>query len=290
MITHERIPEFYDWLSRYVQVSNWLAYRDRFAGFTMHKWLAVPGHGDGDGGRAAGLQYVNQRLLEAANEAGLAPQPRVLDAGCGFGGTIFHWQGRVGGSYEGVTLSKVQVEVAEREARRRAVAGTCAFRRRSYDAPLQRDYDAVVAIESLIHSPDLPRSLANLASALRRGGLLLVLDDMATGELDEGRPAEAALLREHWGCARYHTRDDFRAAIDGSGLTVIAEHNLSALMNIRPSTDLDRLERTYARLHRALPVAAARTIVSAFLGGIALERLHGAGDVEYRLIVARSEA
>ena len=29
MITHEQIPDFYDWLSRYVQVSNWLSYRDR---------------------------------------------------------------------------------------------------------------------------------------------------------------------------------------------------------------------------------------------------------------------
>lgn len=30
-----------------------------------------------------------------------------------------------------------------------------------------------------------------------------------------------------------------------------------------------------------------RTVVSAFLGGIALERLHGSGDVHYRLFVAR---
>jgi len=29
LITHEQIPGFYDWLSRYVQVSNWLSYRNR---------------------------------------------------------------------------------------------------------------------------------------------------------------------------------------------------------------------------------------------------------------------
>jgi hypothetical protein len=34
LITHEQIPDFYDWLSRFVQVSNWLSYRDRFAAFT----------------------------------------------------------------------------------------------------------------------------------------------------------------------------------------------------------------------------------------------------------------
>src|SRR5439155_6403115 len=42
VITHEQIPDFYDWLSRYVQFSNWMAYRDRFAAFTMHKKLRVP--------------------------------------------------------------------------------------------------------------------------------------------------------------------------------------------------------------------------------------------------------
>jgi hypothetical protein len=82
LITHEQISDFYDWLSRYVQLSNWLSYRDRFAAFTMHKRLCVPTQAGGAGGRTAGLEYVNDRLLEVA---GLPPEPRVLDAGCGFG-------------------------------------------------------------------------------------------------------------------------------------------------------------------------------------------------------------
>jgi SAM-dependent methyltransferase len=287
VITNEQIPTFYDWLSRYVQVSNWLAYRDRFASFTMHKWLAVPGAASGD--RNAGLEYVNRRLLDVAGEAGLAREPRVLDAGCGFGGTIFHWHERVGGSYEGLTLSKVQVQVAERQARRRAIAGSCAFRLRSYDAPLRPDYDAVVAIESLLHAADLDATIANLARAVRPGGLLLILDDMAAVDLDATHPVEAGLLRAHWGCDDYSTYDDFRAAVDGTALTVIAEEDLSPLMSPRPAATLDRLERRYRRVHRMLPLAPVRTVVSAFLGGIALERLHGAGDVRYRLIVARND-
>ena len=52
---------------------------------------------------------------------------------------------------------------------------------------------------------------------------------------------------------------------------------------------LDRLEHTYSRLHRAIPLPPVRTVVSAFLGGIALERLHGSGEVHYRLFVARND-
>ncbi|MGH8609629.1 MAG: SAM-dependent methyltransferase, partial [Gammaproteobacteria bacterium] len=203
MITHEQIPDFYDWLSRYVQLSNWLSYRDRFAAFTMHKRLCVPTQA---GGRTAGLEYVNDRLLEVA---GLPPEPRVLDAGCGFGGTVFHWQRRIGGSYDGLTLSPVQLGVARREARRRGIEDSCRFHLQSDDAVLERDFDAVIAIESLIHSADLDRTVPNLASALRPGGVLLIRDDMARGDLDRVRPAEAALLRAHWGCARYPTQDSY---------------------------------------------------------------------------------
>ncbi len=290
MITHDRIPAFYDWLSRYVQLSNWLAYRDRFASFTMHKSLAVAGDGGGDrDGLRAGLRYANDRMLAIAGEAGLPDQPRVLDAGCGFGGTMFDWHRRAGGRYDGLTLSKVQVDVAERHARKRGIEDACRFHLRSYDAPLLPEYDAAVAIESLIHAPDLDRTIANLAGGLRPGGLLLVLDDMATGDLDAARPADAALVRANWGCpGRFPTDHDFRTAMQRAGMTVVCEEDLSPLMRVRSEPFLAKQERAYTLLRRVIPIAPIRTVISAFLGGVALERLHGTGDVDYRLIVARN--
>jgi SAM-dependent methyltransferase len=284
VITHDTIPHYYDWLSRYVQLANWLQYRDRFAGFTMHKTLTAPS----GGGAAAGLSYVNDHLLDVAT-ANLGPRRRVLDAGCGFGGTVFHWHGRAGGRYDGLTLSRVQAGVAQEEARRRGVTEDCRFHVRSYDAPLDDTYDAIVAIESLIHAPDLSWTIKNLASALRPDGMLLVLDDMAEAGLDGPRPREAELLRAHWACDPYPTAADYREAIESSGLSLLHEEDLSPLMRPRPPDVLDEAERRYASLHRWLPVRPARTVVSAYLGGIALERLHGTGDVRYRLLVGRND-
>ena len=283
MITHDTIPQYYDWLSRYVQLANWLQYRDRFAGFTMHKTLAAPS----GGGAAAGLSYVNDHLLDVALP-NLGPGRRVLDAGCGFGGTVFHWHRRAGGRYEGVTLSRVQCGVAQGEARRRGVAEDCRFHLRSYDAPLDGTYDVIVAIESLIHAPDLCWTLKNLAGALRPEGMLLVLDDMAEVGLDGARPREAALLRAHWGCDPYPSAADYRDAIESSGLSLVAEEDLSPLMRPRPPNVLDEAERRYTSLHHWLPAPPVRTVVSAYLGGIALERLHGTGDVCYRLLVGHN--
>ena len=285
MITHEQIPDFYDWLSRYVQFSNWVAYRDRFAAFTMHKRLRVPTGAGSNAGPTAGLEYVNDHLLEVA---GLPAGSHVLDAGCGFGGTVFHWQARIGGCYDGLTLSRVQRSVAQREAKRRGIEDVCRFHLQSYDAPLPTDFDAVVAIESLIHSADLAWTIPNLAKALRPGGLLLILDDMATEALDRVRPAEAALLRCHWGCAHYPSADDYRDGLARAGMGLAHEEDLSGLMVPRDGEVLDRLEKAYSRLHRAIPLPPVRTVVSALLGGIALERLHGSGEVHYRLFVARN--
>ena len=68
-------------------------------------------------------------MLAVAREHGLPAAPRVLDAGCGFGGTMFHWHRRVGGRHDGLTLSNVQVDVGERHARAQGIADACRFHR-----------------------------------------------------------------------------------------------------------------------------------------------------------------
>jgi Cyclopropane fatty acid synthase and related methyltransferases len=287
LITHNEIPAYYDWLSRYVQLANWLAYRDRFASFTMHKTLSVPSGTADERRRTAGLEHVNNRLLEAAQ---LSPEPRVLDAGCGFGGTIFHWHHRLGGSYDGLTLSRVQLRVAQREARRRGIDRDCRFHLQSYDAPVAGTYDAVVAIESLIHSRDLSTTIPNLAKSLRPGGLMVIIDDMAKVDIDSEAPDEAEALRDHWGCARYAMQQDYWKAMDSAGLKVIHEEDLTPQVQPRDAAVLDRLETTYNRLYKMIPLTSARTVLSAYIGGLALERLYLKEKVCYRLVVARKES
>ncbi len=253
------VAHLYDWLSRYVQVANWIAYRDRFAGFTMHKPL-------GEGG----VQAVNERLLAIAD---LPPNPRVLDAGCGFGGTIFAWHARVGGTYDGLTLSRVQARVARREAKKRGIDAR--FHLRSFDEPIAGKYDAIVAIETLIHAPDLSGTVRNLASA---GGKLLIVDDVASGDVPD---READLLARHWHCPRVYTFDDYRRAF--TGLAVEREEDLTAGVRTRDLETLAKVERKYARLHRLAALAPARAILSAYLGGIAIERLYAMGRMRYTL-------
>jgi len=262
-----QIANLYDWLSRYVQLANWIAYRDRYAGFTMHKPIGE-----------SGVRTVNERLLAVAD---LPPNPRILDAGCGFGGTIFAWHERIGGTYDGLTLSGVQARVAAREAKRRGIDAH--FHLRSFDERIEEKYDAIIAIETLIHAPDLARTVRNLASALLPGGKLLVVDDMPDGDV----PAyDTALLAQYWS-SRAWSIEEFRRAFVDAGLRIDAEEDLTAGVRSRDAATLAKVEQRYRRLYR-IPLAPARAVLSAYIGGVAIERLYATGVMRYRLFATRS--
>ena len=63
-----------------------------------------------------------------------------------------------------------------------SAAGDVSFRLGSYDEPLPRSYNLILGIESLIHSADPRRTIANLAQALRPGGTFIIVDDMPVEE------------------------------------------------------------------------------------------------------------
>jgi cyclopropane fatty-acyl-phospholipid synthase-like methyltransferase len=268
------VRAMYDSLSRYVQLENLRAHGSRFADFTMHKALAVDG-----------TRHVNDLLIEHCS---LPANPCVLDAGCGFGGTIFHLHERIGGRYDGLTLSEVQLRVARREARRRGIDDACRFHLRSFDEPIAQRYDAVVAIESLAHASDLRRTLRNLASALLPGGVLLLIEDMASADIDAENPGDAELLRTHWGCRRFPQQRDYDAALRDAGLDVTARVDLTQFVRFRSPAALERLDRRYATLSRWLPIAPVRRVLSAYQGGTALERLYAQQQARYQLIVAKT--
>jgi SAM-dependent methyltransferase len=276
------VRDMYDSLSWYVQFENWRAHGSRFADFTLHKALAVPG---------AGTRHVNDVLLEHGGlgllfDSAGASQPRVLDAGCGFGGTMFALHDRLGGTYDGLTISATQLRAARREARRRGIGDACRFHLRSFDDPIADRHDAVVAVESLSHAPDLRRTLANLATALKPGGTLLIIEDMVVADIDARHPEEARILHRHWGCSRFPREEDYETHLRDAGLAISRRLDLTPLVRHRTVRELDQASRRYAAWSRWLPIAPARRVLSAYIGGLALEKLYARGEARYKLLVA----
>lgn len=274
------VHTMFDALAGFLQVANWRAHGNRWGDHTLHKCLAV----DAATTASAGTRLVNDLLAEHLE---LPPHPRVLDAGSGFGGTVFHLHARFGGTYDGYTLSRIQRDAAGREARRRGIDGACRFHLRDFDAPIDATYDAIVAVESLAHAPDLAHTLRGFSAALRPGGTLAIVEDTVVADIDALHPQEAAVLHRHWGCARFPREDDYAALLPALGLVVVQRVDLTPRVRHRPTEVLDRLARRYQAWFRAIPVPAVRGVVSAYLGGVALEMLYARGEARYGMLFAR---
>jgi SAM-dependent methyltransferase len=278
------VAAYYDWLSRFQSLVTKLGHSGGFSPLTVHRLLTS----DRPGVSAADV--VHDRLRAAIGDL---RSPRVVDAGCGIGGTIFYLHGRLGGRYDGLTLSAVQRARAVREAARRGLSLHCRFHVRSYDEPLDDlvpdGADLIVAIESLAQAVDPAGSIRNLAAVLRPGGRLAIIDDVPLDALSDADPDFVA-FRQGWSCHAVARESALLAALRAAGLEVEVHEDLTALVPLRDTGKLERLVRANRRWHRLVGSTRAGTVVDALHGGLMLERLYHRGLMRYRFLLARARA
>jgi SAM-dependent methyltransferase len=149
-------------------------------------WSAVAREGDNpqiwDDERLFEIFFGSEyrHLLRCVEEHG----PRVLELGCGNGGTALALAGR-GLQVTGIDLSPERVEAARREALRRGLTGKTSFLTGDLNLmPLPvSSFDCVVAHDSLHHILELGALLDRVRGALVPGGRLVVMDYAGMGSL-----------------------------------------------------------------------------------------------------------
>ncbi len=123
-----------------------------------------------------------------ANLAGISTGDRVLDAGCGVGGTSRWLATNRGAQVVGITPVAGQVHKAQRLAQIQGVSDV-SFEVDDYTNtafPANR-FDAAVALESLCHAQDKSRFYEEMYRVLSPGGRLVVAEYMRTPRLLNGR-------------------------------------------------------------------------------------------------------
>jgi cyclopropane fatty-acyl-phospholipid synthase-like methyltransferase len=113
---------------------------------------------------------------------------RVLDAGCGVGGTSLFLAERHGLRAVGVSLSREQLKRARRYADRSTAEHRPQFALADYAHTgfPSASFDGIFAIESACHAPSKLELLREARRLLRPGGRLVVIDGfVAKTELDE---------------------------------------------------------------------------------------------------------
>lgn len=268
---------YYDRLSRWTAWAHALGYGGGRRALTVHRALADPRAG----GRAT-VTRVHDVLLAAL------PAPlrgRVLDAGCGLGGTLLALAAHGAEHVTGLTLSARQAAIGRRAAARAGLEARVDIRVQSYDDAPDGPFDGIVAIESLAHSPDPAHTLRVLAARLAPDGWLAVVDDMPPPTARGSR--DLALFQAGWRTPALLGHAELVAALQSAGLTIAADVDLTHDVRPRRASRIAALERLNRLLRRMVPTSAAHGLLASYAGGLALERLYLDRLMEYRLVVAR---
>jgi tocopherol O-methyltransferase len=122
-------------------------------------------------------ELAQEQLVDLlANTAGIQPEDRVLDIGCGIGGTAVHLTEKYGVNVIGLTLSPVQAAMAAEFAAKRGVPGCSFVVMDAEEMGIRAKFDVIWSIEALSHMPGRIRVIHEAIALLKPGGTIALID------------------------------------------------------------------------------------------------------------------
>jgi len=164
--------------------------------------------------------------------------------------------------FHGVTISAVQTDLARTFVAERGIE-TISVDEADYTDPEYWDrkgdqrFDLAIAVESFLHVEGLLEHLPLLASRLRPGGTLVVVDDMISrlGTSEPHTRRQRRWLREFrkgWYAHGLTEMEQFVAAAGDAGLTLLESRDLTPFLELDRPRDL--LVRPVISALRWLPI------------------------------------
>ncbi|MEV0223381.1 geranyl diphosphate 2-C-methyltransferase [Streptomyces sp. NPDC050704] len=157
----------------------------------------------------------------------VAPNHRLLDAGCGRGGTSIMANQRFGCRVDGVSISESQVEFANDQARRRGVDAKVAYHfRNMLDTGLPSGaFQGIWNNESTMYV-DLFQLFSEYSRLLVHGGRYVCITG-CYNDVTGGRSKAVSRIDEHYTC-NIHSRSAYFKALAANGLVPINVIDLTA--------------------------------------------------------------
>ncbi|MET7396055.1 methyltransferase domain-containing protein [Dactylosporangium sp. NPDC005572] len=193
-------------------------------------------HGFWDAGERPGSDEerhaATDRLVrELVTFAGVPHGGHVLDVGCGIGGPALYLAGTLGCSVEGVTLSAAQAARANEKAAAAGLAGRAHFHQRDFSDNGYPDasFDALWAVESLMHIADRVAFFAEAMRLLRPGGVLAIATwSVRDGELTPEEYRVVDQILRHQVMPSFSSLEEHERLAAAAGFTAVASADWSA--------------------------------------------------------------
>ena len=245
---HENaVAQYYDDATSWFYVGGWNPDH-------IHFGLFEPGECPKPGENlpeSVGLVRAVERMIDViVAPAGIRSDHRVVDAGCGTGGTAIHLARKHGCTVSGVNISGEQLELAEKKARDAGLDDRVSFAYAdcSQHLPFPDDStDLVVNIESACHYSDRSRFLQEVRRILKPGGRIAATDWMARDGLQPGqREKHIEPLCVAWTIHSLESRSTYAQRLRDAGLTVVEIEGFGG----KDADNISILEYSYQQLAR----------------------------------------
>ncbi|RKD90223.1 SAM-dependent methyltransferase [Mangrovibacterium diazotrophicum] len=165
------------------------------------------------------LTRLNEVMAQAVN---IADGDRILDAGCGQGASSIWLAERFNVEVNGITLVPHQVEIAQKEARKRKLSSRVKFSEQDYHHTNFEDesFSVIWACESMCHSANKADFYKEAFRLLKPGGRLICADYFRIARPLE--PAGEDLLHawlNGWSIKDIDTQAEHQQNVEACGFT-----------------------------------------------------------------------
>lgn len=193
---------------------------------------------------------AQQQLTDTlARLAGIVPGNKVLDVGCGTGGSTIHLAKHLGCDVTGITLSPVQRAWARCAASWHGVPRTTKFLRLDAEQAEfpQASFDVVWSIECTEHLFDKPAFFRRAAEWLVPGGRMAICAWLAGDDTGTAATQQVYDVCEGFLCPSLGTQHDYEQWMQSAGLRT--EHSLDWTNRVMQTWEIcrRRVERTGVR-------------------------------------------
>lgn len=233
-------------------------------------------------------RVAQDRLTDAlASLAGVTTDSRVLDVGCGMGGSSIRLARRHGCRATGITLSGVQRRWATMAARLARVGRDATFLVADAETVTFPDeaFDVVWSVECTEHLFDKPAFFARAARWIAPGGRMAIVAWLAARDADRpGAREQVERVCDAFLCPSLGSFDDYRSWMTAAGLDVVHEEDWTR----RAERTWEVCEKRVRRfgLHRIARIVDARQ--ATFLEHFGtLSGAYRSGAMQFGCIVAR---